>query len=410
VSVTVVPEFPLETPAEDWDRCSFEIGGASPWIKIRARQDGAIVDGWCRLGMNRSGSTYTSDTFVRINAPYTYPDELADELEREFGYYLPTKFVNKEMVSYVANDAARQAELFFKRDDWDLFVDVFTQSDNVHHVAGYEPLAVEVYSHLDRTLGAIMDELGEDGVLIVASDHGSDSFEFGIDLNQYFAGAGLLQWSSDGTIDFEHTLVFHNLWHLYFNHDLLTAEALSQRGVEMAQGETPAAAFARHLTRLGESLQAEDGRPLPVEFSSLPADAAGNPPDMAVRGSYGDYLVIFWNFKSPQKKTVEVPETKIWFHQRDGVLLAWGDGIRTNHDAGTTDIENIAPTILYAMGLPVAENLDGLVIEELFESRLLARLPRFVVGDYDGVATARASGTEREDLEKKLKSLGHIQQ
>ena len=153
----------------------------------------------------------------------------------------------------------------------------------------------------------------------------------------------------------------------------------------------------------------DDGRPLPVEFNSLPADAAGNPPDMAVRGGYGDYLVIFWNFKSPQNKTVEALETKKWFHQRDGVLLAWGDGIRANHDAGTTDIENIAPTILYAMGLPIAGNLDGRVIDELFEPGLLARFPRFVVGDYEGVATARRSGTEREDLEKKLKSLGYIQ-
>lgn len=409
VIVTVVPADPQAAPSSDWPRCAFDIGGSSPWVKIRVLHDGALADGWCRLSMNQSGNTFTSLTFLRIEYPYTYPGELAEELEREFGYYMPTKFMSNNLVSYVADDAARQAEAFFKREDWDLFVDVFTQSDNVHHVAGYEPLAVEVYRHLDRTLGVIMDGLGKDGVLIVASDHGSKKFDRGIDLNHVFARAGLLEWKSDDVIDFENTLVFHNLWHLYFNHNLLTPEELTQRGIDPVAGETPAASLARHLIRLGESLQDDDGKPMPVEFRPVPEGAAGNPPDMAVRGTYGDYLVVFWNFKSPQERAVKRLEgNSRWWHRRDGILLAWGDGIRENHDIGTTDIQNVAPTILYALGLPVAEDLDGTIIDALFEPGMLARLPRYLVKDYGGVLTARSTGTDREDLEKKLKSLGYI--
>src|SRR5262249_25153634 len=43
----------------------------------------------------------------------------------------------------------------------------------------------------------------------------------------------------------------------------------------------------------------------------------------------------------------------------DGVILAMGDGIRPGAVLRTASVLDLAPTILYLMGLPVARDMDG---------------------------------------------------
>ena len=75
-----------------------------------------------------------------------------------------------------------------------------------------------------------------------------------------------------------------------------------------------------------------------------------------------------------------------------------------------TDIQNIAPTILYLLDLPIARDMDGRVIDDALESSVLAAKKHYRVGDYNVIPWEQILSTkEREDLEKKLKSLGYIQ-
>lgn len=54
-------------------------------------------------------------------------------------------------------------------------------------------------------------------------------------------------------------------------------------------------------------------------------------------------------------------------HQKDGVLYACGPGIKAGVKGAPAEIYDIVPTVLRVMGLPQPDNLDGRVIEELFE-------------------------------------------
>jgi hypothetical protein len=189
-----------------------------------------------------------SPAFFHIEEPFTSPRELAKELEQQFGYYLPHEFLSMELVPTAARDAAAHARWFLAREDWDLFLFVFGETDNAHHLAGFGDAVLPVYETIDAFLGEQMAGLGPHTTLAVVSDHGFGAFRESVDLNQFLAGLGLLQWSRPGVIDHEQSVVFHQMWQLYFEPRLLTADELSRRGVEVRSGATPRQALIRFLT------------------------------------------------------------------------------------------------------------------------------------------------------------------
>jgi hypothetical protein len=99
-----------------------------------------------------------------------------------------------------------------------------------------------------------------------------------------------------------------------------------------------------------------------------------------------------------------------FWHIRDGIVLAWGEGVRRGCDAGTTEIQNIAPTMLYLLGLPVAPDMAGELIEPFFEPSLLRDRAVFVNNGYRDIPRHTAPDADyQQSLERKLKSLGYIQ-
>ncbi len=69
-----------------------------------------------------------------------------------------------------------------------------------------------------------------------------------------------------------------------------------------------------------------------------------------------------------------------------GVLLLAGDGIRPATFLDDAELADVAPTLLYALGFPIARDLDGQVITAAFESSFLARHPLTFVPSYEALA------------------------
>lgn len=67
----------------------------------------------------------------------------------------------------------------------------------------------------------------------------------------------------------------------------------------------------------------------------------------------------------------------------DGVLLLLGEGIRPGTLITSAGIEDVAPTLLYGLGLPVARDLDGRVLSEAFERSYLESRPLTFVPSYE---------------------------
>jgi hypothetical protein len=72
----------------------------------------------------------------------------------------------------------------------------------------------------------------------------------------------------------------------------------------------------------------------------------------------------------------------------DGYLIAVGDGIRPGATLHGASVVDVAPTILYLMGLPVARDLDGRVLTEILDEDFARAHPLTFIPSYGGLATA----------------------
>ncbi len=82
----------------------------------------------------------------------------------------------------------------------------------------------------------------------------------------------------------------------------------------------------------------------------------------------------------------------------DGVVFAVGDGIRRGALLQRGSILDIAPTLLYVMGLPLARDMDGRVWTEILEDDFLRQHSVSFIPSYAGIAPVPLSPEVEEDL------------
>jgi predicted AlkP superfamily phosphohydrolase/phosphomutase len=97
----------------------------------------------------------------------------------------------------------------------------------------------------------------------------------------------------------------------------------------------------------------------------------------------------------------------------DGVVFVAGPGVRPAGRIEGAGLYDIAPTILFAMDQPAAEDMDGTPLVRAFDAAWLEAHPVARIASYEGAArvTSGASGSHRELDEKvlqDLKTLGYI--
>ena len=69
----------------------------------------------------------------------------------------------------------------------------------------------------------------------------------------------------------------------------------------------------------------------------------------------------------------------------DGVLALYGEGIRPGALLTGARLVDVAPTILYALGMPVARDLDGQVLTAAFDRGFLANHPLTFFPSYESL-------------------------
>ena len=110
-------------------------------------------------------------------------------------------------------------------------------------------------------------------------------------------------------------------------------------------------------------------------------------------------------------KAAREPFDKSANHELEGVLFARGPHIRKGVELEPADVIDIAPTVLYAMGLPVQGTMDGRALTELFDPEYVATTP--VVVDNIPEPPDPEEGYDYSDdeigsVQDELKSLGYL--
>jgi predicted AlkP superfamily phosphohydrolase/phosphomutase len=99
-------------------------------------------------------------------------------------------------------------------------------------------------------------------------------------------------------------------------------------------------------------------------------------------------------------------------HRMHGVLLARGPMIRQDVWVENARLVDMAPTILYALGEPVPEEMDGVVLEDLFsplyrEAHPVQYSDQGAAGDIEAVDSG-LTPEEEEQVRRHLERLGYL--
>ena len=83
----------------------------------------------------------------------------------------------------------------------------------------------------------------------------------------------------------------------------------------------------------------------------------------------------------------------------NGVLLVVGEGIRPGATPARASVLDVAPTLLYLLGLPVARDMEGRVLTEILEPAFARQNPVTFIPSYESLAVAPAApGAPLDDL------------
>jgi len=172
------------------------------------------INGLVIAGVDAPGSTST----------YTYPPDLAAELEGAVGEYIIEPGVVEhcrrghyqeafDSIMHATEQRMKAVEYLMRAKPWDLFVVNYRATDNIQHHfwqfmdAGHPAhnpeLAIQfgdsilkVYQHLDAWLGRLRQRLDADTALIVMSDHGAGpASSTAVYLNRWLASQGWLTFA-----------------------------------------------------------------------------------------------------------------------------------------------------------------------------------------------------------------------
>lgn len=97
-------------------------------------------------------------------------------------------------------------------------------------------------------------------------------------------------------------------------------------------------------------------------------------------------------------------------HGPDGILLGMGPHLTRHAQPNGATIADIAPTVLYELGLPIPKDMDGRVLTELFTNEFLSQRPP-TFSDQDGSTDADTWQYDEVDeviMRQRLHDLGYL--
>jgi predicted AlkP superfamily phosphohydrolase/phosphomutase len=432
-------------------------------------------------------------------SPYMFPDELKQELtSQSIPYRIDIRHIGntrndrrRDQVLHEFLDIetlrTRTLKYLSQRYPADFRMLVYSATDQVQHHFWqymdpkhdkYDPKGAEryghairdTYIHLDRQIAEILQETGEDTIVMLMSDHGfGPCSNVRLRVNQAFENAGLLAFKGEGAVGktlrsaagildriLRSTLSAHakRLIASWFPRLRVWFEAVDEAKVDWSRTKVHTNEVSRNFPTiwLNHAGANPDGVVLPeqVEATLRAAEEAltrlkdpetGQPVVSHVyrtrdfyQGPYAstapDLIPSWWEDgflleqSVPGGKATPVVERShtpiaggVEFaasHRMEGVFAIAGGPVRAGHSFRTAEIIDVAPTVLYLMGLPIPGDMDGKPLLEVLDADFVARNPP----QYQDVTPGSAapvvpetvfSEEESEMIADRLRSMGYIE-
>lgn len=239
-----------------------------------------------------------------------------------------------------------------------------------HRIQGaeHETVLVHAYERFDRYLGVLLDRAEN---VVLFSDHGSVPGDpgaeiFGIELTRLLA----LYLFRDGK-----ALPMESLdWHQNNEHKKLTFVLPVQEAAPMAE------AFADFLRRLHFSGERQPVSPLFPEVSvtrrapvtvEFRINHRVKPQDRLMDGNWQVSMDRLSGFNPVVAQ-----------HSMDGIIVLYGPAFKRGFQMPDAHLCDVAPTVMYLLGLPVAGDLDGRTLLAAFDPGFVSRRPMRTTNSY----------------------------
>ena len=323
-----------------------------------------------------------------------------------------------------------------RTESWDLFFVVFKELDVLCHSAydgRTDTLVAQLYERLDQILGELLQAAGPDTNVIVLSDHGFHAYPLFFHPHSWLVQEGFAVRRKDfvpatmapgplaerraqehrrmlDELDLESSRVLAGTCEGNYGGLRLNLAGREPKGC-VAQADAEAL-----LVELEARLRAlrvpGSERPLVTRVlrgeALYPGPERDEIPDLIFET---DAQVAVYN--APGARIFEQPRAPLPDHDRHGILVAAGPavaGIRERIDAR---IEDLAPTALHLLGLPVYAEMSGRARVELLEVPGEVRVVPEASQPYHDIDPWRGragfSRAEREELKRRLQQLGYVE-
>ena len=421
--------------------------------------NGALVSGFPHPGHH--AHTYPPDLAARLEPWYPPGRRLRETISPE------------ERIAEAQHLVVRQTEVALElldETDWDLFAVVFNNTDAIAHYfwrymsqgdgkGPYVEAVLDAYRQADQAIGQLLERVSSETLVMVMSDHGMRAApEKVVHLNGWLRFRGLLaarnegitlqqqalEWIKGrvgrpvkyavqrclpqrvvtgltavslnvGAIDWAHTRAYYvRLFRTVDGIQINLRERQSQGVVAPgAEYEALRSEIIEHL----ETLRDPESSELVVETVMRREDVFDGPwltsmPDLIVQ-----FRPLYAGGVGLGPALIERPRqmhaySKGWSatHAPEGVLImAGGPVVRAGTLAGTR-IEDLAPTILYALGEPVPADVGSRVLVEVLSPDFVARNPLYRSEPLAPASEVcgELSDVEEEKIRERLRAMGYL--
>lgn len=408
---------------------------------------------------------------------FTYPPVLQEELTQEIGdYKINWKGESRSQAlrewMHILNKVTKAAFYLLKR-NWDLFIVVFQILDRVQHLFwkymdpehpsyiseegnGYGKIILSCYQKVDFIVGKMLENIDEDTVVIIMSDHGFGPLYKAVYINRWLQNCGLL------TIKKKRIPLLQQVYWLLSKLRLHPEDTLNRLSnskylervarkiligqigrinfqVDIDWSRTRTYAYGhtgrifinvkdrepKGIVKPGKEYE-ETRRRIIKELYAL-KDPESNEAivnrvykrEEIYRGPYvtraPDVLFttrngyISYSDLSVVPLTSRVDGIQSGSHRPNGIFMAFGKGVKKGM-IENVNIVDLTPTILHIMAIPVPSDMDGKVLKEIFEptSELAKREVEYRSPIQVKEKEYKLAKKKQEEVKERLRKLGYL--
>jgi predicted AlkP superfamily phosphohydrolase/phosphomutase len=397
-------------------------------------------------------------------AQFANPKEIGEELKRVIGSYVVdidlVRFKDRDLI---LDDIYNATQLRFKamhylidRYEWDLSIMVISETDRLQHKfwGEMEKTILPYYRRLDDLIGQLLNRLGEDTSFIILSDHGFGDLKKTVHLNSWLEKLGLLRKveRKNGNEDLlgvffskKTSLRDNSIYRRFFKDKQSLYNRIRRKlfpkDFDIDWPKTKA--FVPYTGQIhGISLnmmgRQPDGVVDPNDYESLRDTIRREL--LGLRDEQNGKKIVRKVFKreeiysgpfieeSPDllftledyryfvssriRRGVFGKEKRgLGTHRPNGLLFIRGKGVSNGKEILGSRIIDVAPTILYLLGLPIPKGFDGRVLTEALEPDVLKAYPikkEDISLEVEGTEF-KMTKTEEEEVRKSLRGLGYVE-